>query len=83
MKRLILYLMTGMCVASATAQNVTYNHDAAKQNQFTVAEIGSGSLTPDLYYTPAQQLQEDRLGEEQAVVPHHGGNRRILAGGRC
>ena len=51
MKRLILYLMTGMCVASATAQNVTYNHDAAKQNQFTVAEIGSGSLTPDLYYT--------------------------------
>ena len=51
MKRLILYLMTGMCVASATAQNVTYNHDSAKQNQFTVAEIGSGSLTPDLYYT--------------------------------
>lgn len=51
MKRLMLYLMTGMCVASATAQNVTYNHDSAKQNQFTVAEIGSGSLTPDLYYT--------------------------------
>ena len=38
-------------MVSATAQNVTYNHDAAKQNQFTVAEIGSGSLTPDLYYT--------------------------------
>lgn len=51
MRRLMLYLMTGMCVASATAQNVTYNHDSAKQNQFTVAEIGSGSLTPDLYYT--------------------------------
>ncbi len=51
MKRLILYLMTGLCMTSATAQNVTYNHDSAKQNQFTVAEIGSGSLTPDLYYT--------------------------------
>lgn len=51
MKRLILYLMTGLCMVSATSQNVTYNHDAAKQNQFTVAEIGSGSLTPDLYYT--------------------------------
>ena len=51
MKRLILDLMTGLCRGSATAQNVTYNHDAAKQNQFTVAEIGSGSLTPDLYYT--------------------------------
>ena len=50
MRRLMLYLMTGLCVASATAQNVTYNHDSAKQNQFTVAEIGSGSLTPDLYY---------------------------------
>ena len=34
-----------------SAQNVTYNHDASKMNQFTVAEIGSGSLTPDLYYT--------------------------------
>jgi hypothetical protein len=35
---------------TASAQNVTYNHDDAKQNQFTVAEIGSGSLTPTLYY---------------------------------
>lgn len=51
MKRLTLYLMTCLCMAAATAQNVTYNHDAAKQNQFTVAEIGSGTLTPDLYYT--------------------------------
>ena len=51
MKRMTLYLMTGLCMATATAQNVTYNHDSAKQNQFTVAEIGSGSLTPDLYYT--------------------------------
>lgn len=32
------------------AQGVTYSHDDAKMNQITVAEIGSGSLTPDLYY---------------------------------
>lgn len=39
-------------MATATfAQNVTYSHDAAKMNQMTVAEIGSGTLTPDLYYT--------------------------------
>ena len=28
------------------AQSVTYNHDAAKMNQITVGETGSGSLTP-------------------------------------
>ena len=32
------------------AQSVTYSHDDAKMNQITVAEIGSGSLTPSLYY---------------------------------
>ena len=32
------------------AQSVTYNHDDAKMNQINVAEIGSGSLTPSLYY---------------------------------
>ena len=33
---------------TSSAQNVTYSHDAAKMNQMTVAEIGSGTLTPDL-----------------------------------
>lgn len=32
------------------AQSVTYNHDESVMNQFTVGEIGIGSLTPDLYY---------------------------------
>ena len=36
--------------ANASAQSVTYSHDAAKMNQITVAEIGSGSLTPEFYY---------------------------------
>ncbi len=33
------------------AQSITYNHDDAKMNQITVMEIGSGGLTPSLYYT--------------------------------
>ncbi len=44
-------MMVSLAVLTASAQNVTYNHDAAKMNQMTVAEIGSGSLTPDLYYS--------------------------------
>ena len=34
----------------ALAQSVTYSHDDAKMNQITVAEIGSGGLTPTFYY---------------------------------
>lgn len=37
-------------ILAASAQSVSYSHDASKMNQITVAEIGSGSLTPDLYY---------------------------------
>jgi hypothetical protein len=33
------------------AQQITYNHDADKMNQITVMEIGSGSLTPQYFYT--------------------------------
>lgn len=40
-------LMTAMMVQ---AQSVTYNHDDAVMNQFTIGEIGAGSFTPDLYY---------------------------------
>lgn len=36
--------------SEALAQSVTYNHDDAKMNQITVAEIGSGGLTPAFYY---------------------------------
>ncbi|MCM1312987.1 MAG: DUF5045 domain-containing protein [Roseburia sp.] len=51
MKRPALFLTMTMAVAALSAQNATYNHDASKMNQMTVAEIGSGSLTPELYYT--------------------------------
>ena len=46
--------LVGICMVSndVKAQSyVTYNHDNSKQNQITVMEIGSGSLTPELYYT--------------------------------
>ena len=51
MKR-ILFLsaaVMGICPL-VMAQSVTYNHDDAKMNQITVMEIGSGGLTPSLYY---------------------------------
>jgi len=49
--RALYTLLIFTCACEAMAQSVTYNHDSAKQNQFTVAEIGSGGLTPSLYYT--------------------------------
>lgn len=51
-----LYIIIGIGTAmfgftsKTLAQSVTYSHDDAKMNQITVAEIGSGSLTPSLYY---------------------------------
>ena len=51
MRRCTLYIVMSLMALISSAQNVTYSHDAAKMNQMTVAEIGSGTLTPDLYYT--------------------------------
>ena len=51
-----LYIIIGIGTAmfgftsKTLAQSVTYSHDDAKMNQITVAEIGSGSLTPEFYY---------------------------------
>ncbi len=39
-----------MLCFSAKAQYVTYNHDADKMHQFTVGEIGYGTLSPEYYY---------------------------------
>ena len=46
----ILTLCFAALTLTASAQSVTYNHDDAKMNQITVMEIGSGTLTPELYY---------------------------------
>lgn len=52
MKRILLLSAAVMGICSAVkAQSVTYSHDDAKMNQITVMEIGSGGLTPSLYYT--------------------------------
>jgi hypothetical protein len=49
-------LLLGMMLSlEAHAQYVTFNHDDTKMNQITVAEIGSGSLTPSLYYDMVHQ----------------------------
>jgi len=52
MKRILFLsaMVMGIC-SIGKAQSVTYNHDDAKMNQITVMEIGSGGLTPSLYYT--------------------------------
>ena len=41
----------GASCGKAHAQYMTYYHDASKQAQVTVMEIGAGALTPELYYT--------------------------------
>jgi len=46
---LFTFLLASSLQADAQSY-VTYNHDATKQNQITVQEIGAGSLTPDFYY---------------------------------
>ena len=42
---ILLFSMSG-----TNAQTMTYNHDASKQAQIEVMEVGAGSLTPELYY---------------------------------
>ena len=48
---LIITVALGASCGKAHAQYMTYYHDASKQAQVTVMEIGAGTLTPELYYT--------------------------------
>lgn len=51
MKRILLLSAAIISICSTVkAQSITYDHDDAKMNQITVMEIGSGGLTPALYY---------------------------------
>lgn len=50
MKSTLFAVSIGLVVQAQAQSYVTYNHDASKQNQITVQELGSGSLTPDFYY---------------------------------
>ena len=47
---LIGALMFGIC-NTVSAQYFTYNHDATKMNQITIMELGTGSFSPEIYYT--------------------------------
>ncbi len=65
--RIYLYIigviLTAAAIPAAHGQGVSQSHDAAKMNQITVAEIGSGSLTPELYY----QLLHDSYRKSAAA----------------
>lgn len=50
MKTLKLIVLMMMVVINARAQYMTYNHDASKQAQIEVMEMGAGILTPEIYY---------------------------------
>lgn len=52
MKRtMTLFAAAVLATHAVHAQYATYNHDSPKQNQITVMETGTGSLTPEIYYT--------------------------------
>ena len=52
----------------AMAQSVTYNEDDAKRNQITVTETGSGSLTPELYYTILHNSYKKSAAEKNKLA---------------
>ena len=45
-----ILLLLGIAMTGNAQSYVTYNHDSSKKNLITVMEIGSGSLSPELYY---------------------------------
>ena len=49
-KAVVVLMMMGIAMTGNAQSYVTYNHDSSKKNQITVMEIGSGSLSPELYY---------------------------------
>ena len=57
-------LLVALMYSSLTlAQSVTYHHDPAVMNQFTVAETGIGNLQPDLYYTATHKKYRQTAAE--------------------
>lgn len=56
-----IMLMLGVAISGNAQSGVTYNHDSSKKNQITVMEIGSGSLSPELYYQYCTAVTRNRL----------------------
>ena len=69
-------LVVGLVLYGAmdvVAQSVTYSHDAAKMNQITVGEIGSGSLTPGLYYQALHKSYSKSAASKNKLSDRSGG----------
>lgn len=56
-----ILLLLGIAMTGNAQSYVTYNHDSSKKNQITVMEIGSGSLSPELYYQLRTAVTRSRL----------------------
>ena len=57
-----------LATIGAMAQSVTYNEDDAKRNQITVMETGSGSQTPELYYTLLHNSYKKSAAEKNKLA---------------
>ena len=57
-----------LATIGAMAQSVTYNEDDAKRNQITAMETGSGSLTPELYYTLLHNSYKKSAAEKNKLA---------------
>ena len=68
MRRKILTIAMSLATVGAMAQSVTYNEDDAKRNQITVMETGSGSLTPELYYTLLHNSYKKSAAEKNKLA---------------
>lgn len=51
MKKILITALLAVTTIHSFAQEVTYIHDQSKQAQFTVMELGTGSLVPQAYYS--------------------------------
>lgn len=69
MKRILLLSAAIISICSAVkSQSITYDHDDAKMNQITVMEIGSGGLTPALYYNVLHKSYQKSASSKNKLI---------------
>lgn len=68
MKKIFLSLFCSLTALSVSAQYVQYSHDDSKMNQITVQEIGSGSLSPDVYYWALHNSYRKSASEKNKLL---------------
>ena len=64
---LTIFLVVFFIWTDCQAQTITYNHDASKQGQIQVMELGAGSLTPDIYYRTVHNNYRDNAKSSTSV----------------